>query len=153
MAGSYSLGLRLGGGGGGIITNKSVWQAYLTFTGLKFTTIPSNNHASPTGALPFLIPPTSSLVFTTEPVLPVPSTKLQRWTRERLDRRDDSKAHDEKPSFRLSPGETRSTNGMGSNPVEEPSDMRYDAYMSLLDHRIRNAWVHLSSLLHFDPYH
>lgn len=24
---------------------------------------------------------------------------------------------------------------------EEPRDMRYDAYLSLLDNRIRNAWV------------
>jgi metaxin len=25
--------------------------------------------------------------------------------------------------------------------VEEPGDLRYEAYLSLLDHRIRRAWV------------
>lgn len=25
--------------------------------------------------------------------------------------------------------------------IEEPGDLRYEAYLSLLDHRIRRAWV------------
>lgn len=131
--------------------DNSARQAYLTFTGLGFTTVASNNHASPTGALPFLIPPTSSSIFTTEPVLPVPSTKLQRWARERLNKPNGFEAHDEESSSRLSLKETGSINRVGSNLGEEPSDMRYDAYMSLLDHRIRDAWVHSSSRLHYLP--
>ncbi|ORY19500.1 hypothetical protein BCR34DRAFT_552242 [Clohesyomyces aquaticus] len=44
---------------------------------------------------------------------PVPSGKLQRWTA-----------------------------NASASPVEEPSDLRYEAYLSLLDHRIRRAWLY-----------
>ncbi len=51
----------------------------------------------------------------------------------------------EKSSSRSSPEEIGARNGAESKSVEEPSDMRYDAYMSLLDHRIRSAWVRPTS--------
>ena len=89
------------------------WQTYLKFLGVDFQTVPSTNHASPTGALPFLIPSlgntTGSDTINQAPV--VPSNRLQRWAREK---------------------------GLGR---EEPESMRYEAYMALLDHRIRRAWV------------
>ncbi len=90
------------------------------------------------------MPSESSAAFKTEPILPVPSSKLQRWTRERLGKTGDSKDYEEKPSSRPSQEQIVARSQPG-NSSEEPLDMRYDAYMALLDHRIRNAWVHLFS--------
>ena len=94
------------------------WQTYLKFLGVKFQTVVSTNHASPTGVLPFLLPASSSGndgdgETWHEPV--VASNRLVKWVRER---------------------------GMGR---EEMTGMRYEAYMALLDHRIRRAWVRLTS--------
>jgi len=87
------------------------WQAYLKFTGIPFTTGPSTNHASPSGALPYLQP----AVSTTEPTKqPIPSNKLKRWI---------------------------AAQNQSSTPHKEPEDPRHEAYASLLDHRIRRAWV------------
>jgi metaxin len=82
-------------------------QAYLKFVGIDFDVIPSNNHASPTGALPFLIP---ALPVGTD--TPIPSNKLQKWAIEEV--------HCEE---------------------EQQLNIRLEVYASLLDHRIRNAWV------------
>ncbi|KAE8147715.1 hypothetical protein BDV25DRAFT_159753 [Aspergillus avenaceus] len=84
------------------------WQAYLRFVGIEFDIVSSNNHASPTGALPFLLPalPTSNST-------PIPSTKLQKWAIEQV--------HCEE---------------------EQQLNLRFDVYASLLDHRIRNAWLY-----------
>ncbi|KAL1969416.1 hypothetical protein VTN77DRAFT_8854 [Rasamsonia byssochlamydoides] len=84
------------------------WQAYLKFVGIDFDIIPSNNHASPTGALPYLIPalPAGTLE-------PIPSSKLQKWAIEQV--------HCEE---------------------EQQISVRFEVYESLLDHRIRNAWLY-----------
>ena len=82
-------------------------QAYLKFVGIDFEIVPSNNHASPTGALPFLLP---ALPLNTH--VPIPSSKVQKWAIEQV--------HCEE---------------------EQQLDVRFDVYASLLDHRIRNAWV------------
>ena len=89
------------------------WQTYLKFTGLDFHTAASTNHASPTGALPFLIPASSSNLQgeATGQSSVVPSNKLQKWAQDK------------------------------GFVQEEADSMRYEAYMSLLDHRIRRAWV------------
>ncbi|KAK1093409.1 phosphatidylserine decarboxylase [Friedmanniomyces endolithicus] len=88
------------------------WQAYLKFTGIPFTTGPSTNHASPSGALPYLQP----AVSTTEPTKqPIPSNKLKRWI---------------------------AAQNPSSTPHKEPEDPRHEAYASLLDHRIRRAWLY-----------
>ena len=89
------------------------WQTYLKFLGVEFQTVPSTNHASPTGALPFLIPALGNTLGseTANQAPVVSSNRLQKWARE---------------------------NGLGR---EEPESMRYMAYMALLDHRIRRAWV------------
>ncbi|KAH6642280.1 hypothetical protein C7974DRAFT_430770 [Boeremia exigua] len=86
------------------------WQAYLKFSNIHFRVASSSNHASPSGALPFLLPTQPD---TTKHVQPVPSSKLQRWTM------NNSEA-----------------------AVEESGDLRYEAYLSLLDHRIRRAWLY-----------
>ena len=82
-------------------------QAYLKFAGIDFDIVPSNNHASPTGALPFLIP---ALPVGTD--TPIPSNKLQKWAIEEV--------HCEE---------------------EQQLNIRFEVYSSLLDSRIRNAWV------------
>jgi len=99
------------------------WQTYMKASGIDFRIAASTNHASPTGVLPFLLPAsegdkankTSKEKEKNKPKAgqPVPSGKLQRWCM------DNSVA-----------------------PVEESPDMRYDAYLSLLDTRIRRAWLH-----------
>ncbi|CUS14117.1 unnamed protein product [Tuber aestivum] len=57
------------------------WQAYLKFYGVEFKTVPSNNHASPTGALPFIISQQKSMSESME-VEVVPSDKLASWIEE-----------------------------------------------------------------------
>jgi metaxin len=84
------------------------WQAYLKFAGIEFVTVSSNNHASPSGSLPFLLHPEPRGSF---PPTPIPSGKIARWTT--------SQTHRE----------------------EEDVGMRHEAYTSLLDHRIRSAWL------------
>ncbi|KAL6703546.1 hypothetical protein ACN47E_009571 [Coniothyrium glycines] len=86
------------------------WQAYLKFSKIPFRVASANNHASPSGALPFVIPSSPEPYKQTQPV---PSGKLQRWAK------NNSK-----------------------HAIEEPEDLRYEAYLSLLDHRIRRAWLY-----------
>jgi metaxin len=92
-------------------------QAFLKIAEIQHRLLSSNNHASPTGVLPFLLPSVHSPQSTQELPLPIPSNKLVKFA---LDR---------------------------GSKVKEPSSMRYEAYQSLLDHRIRNAWVRLAILL------
>jgi metaxin len=86
-------------------------QTYLNIAEIDHRLVSSNNHASPTGSLPFLQPAT--LNSSQESPTPVTSNKLVKYATEH-----------------------------GSRIVES-SSMRYEAYQSLLDHRIRNAWVML----------
>ncbi|KAK6089100.1 hypothetical protein SCUP234_00304 [Seiridium cupressi] len=83
------------------------WQ----LAGVQFRIVPSTNHASPTGALPFLVP--SSTPSDADSQIPVPSNRLERYA---LDH--------------------------GADKVPDIDSLRVDAYQSLLDHRIRNAWLH-----------
>lgn len=52
------------------------WQAYLKFHGIPLKTRPSNNHASPTGSLPFLLPASTD---PHRPVSPIPANRIARW--------------------------------------------------------------------------
>ncbi|KIV88022.1 hypothetical protein PV10_09198 [Exophiala mesophila] len=54
------------------------WQAYLKFHGIPLKTRPSNNHASPTGSLPFLLPASTSS-DPHRPVSPIPANRIARW--------------------------------------------------------------------------
>ncbi|KAJ5682488.1 hypothetical protein N7462_005653 [Penicillium macrosclerotiorum] len=85
------------------------WQAYLKFVGIDFEITPSNNHASPTGALPFLLP-----ALPTDTTTTIPSNKLQKWAIEQV--------HCEE---------------------EQQLNLRFEVYASLLDQRIRNAWLYM----------
>ncbi|KNG47849.1 mitochondrial outer membrane protein [Stemphylium lycopersici] len=86
------------------------WQAYLKFSKIPFRIASANNHASPSGSLPFLI---ASSPEASKQAPPIPSSKLQRWAMNNSDK-----------------------------AIEEPGDLRYEAYLSLLDHRIRRAWLY-----------
>ncbi|CZT44194.1 related to mitochondrial outer membrane protein (Sam35) [Rhynchosporium secalis] len=86
------------------------WQTYLNISGIDHRLISSNNHASPSGALPFLLP-AARTGGSPETLLPVPSNKFVKYATEH------------------------------GGKVEESNNMRYSAYQSLLDHRIRNAWL------------
>ncbi|KAF7522668.1 hypothetical protein G7054_g12059 [Neopestalotiopsis clavispora] len=87
------------------------WQTFLKLAGVEFRIISSTNHASPTGALPFLIPPSTPSDIGSQ--VPVPSNKLERYA---LDH--------------------------GAQIVPDVDTLRLEAYQSLLDHRIRNAWLY-----------
>ncbi|KAI1646242.1 uncharacterized protein F4817DRAFT_316968 [Daldinia loculata] len=87
------------------------WQTFLKLAGVDFQVIPSNNHASPTGALPFLIPSSNPNSFAAP--LPIPSNKLEQYAAE-----------------------------SGRHKISEVPSLKLEAYESLLDHRIRNAWLY-----------
>lgn len=72
---------------------------------------PSTNHASPTGALPFLLPPSTSSDADSQ--VPVPSNKLEQYALNH-----------------------------GSVKVPDVPSLRMEAYQSLLDNRIRSAWLY-----------
>jgi metaxin len=93
----------------------------LRFAGLKFHTVASSNHASPIGVLPFL-EPGSSAADHLSPPKPVPSNQLRKWL------------------------ETENS----STKLKEADDVRYDAYMALLEDRIRTAWVRLDDETYCD---
>lgn len=88
-----------------------VSQTFLKLAGVDFCVRPSNNHASPTGALPFLLPP--STPGSPRPQRPIPSNKLEQYA--------------------LDNARSKLPKDIGS---------RLEAYQSLLDHRIRNAWLY-----------
>ncbi|KAI1336724.1 hypothetical protein F5Y15DRAFT_193004 [Xylariaceae sp. FL0016] len=93
------------------------WQTFLKLAGIQFTVSPSNNHASPTGALPFLLP--TSRPNDTKPRTPVSSNKLEQYA---IDH--------------------------GTPTIPEESIQRIEAYETLLDHGIRNAWLYALYLSH-----
>jgi metaxin len=88
------------------------WQAFLKIAGIDHRLISSNNHASPTGVLPFLLPAVHSSSSTQKAPLPATSNKLAKYAKEH------------------------------GSKVEESPSMRYEAYQSLLDNRIRKAWLY-----------
>jgi metaxin len=79
------------------------------FCGVQFKTVAANNHASPTGVLPYLNPATSSPFASFSQ--PIPSNKILKWVTSQTE------------------------------VAETISGMRYDVYNSLIDHRIRSAWL------------
>lgn len=109
----------------------------MTFKGIDFDTVSSNNHASPSGALPFLLPASHSKSLG-EAALPIPSNRIERWISEKdaskktTDRPSDERENQHAEAHALK--KQRSASG-------ESLDMRYEAYMSLLNYRIRNAYV------------
>ncbi|KAK4444835.1 hypothetical protein QBC34DRAFT_384885 [Podospora aff. communis PSN243] len=90
------------------------WQTFLRLAGVDFRVLPSTNHASPTGALPFLLPARPATT-------PIPASKLHTYALKH-----------------------------GTSPPAEPTTLRLEAYHSLLDLPIRNAWLHA---LYLNPTH
>ncbi|KAH0293046.1 hypothetical protein KCU62_g1412, partial [Aureobasidium sp. EXF-3399] len=89
------------------------WQTYLLFNDIAFRALPSNNHASPSGSLPFLLPANSTA--------PIASAKLETWT---------------------AANSTSTTSASGSGTTQS-SAARQEVYISLLDHAVRRAWLYL----------
>jgi metaxin len=79
------------------------------FCGVQFKTVAANNHASPTGVLPYLNLATSSPFASFSQ--PIPSNKILKWVTSQRE------------------------------VADTISGMRYDVYNSLIDHRIRSAWL------------
>jgi metaxin len=86
-------------------------KTFLNIAGVDHRLISSNNHSSPTGSLPFLLPAIYGSNTSQDSLTPITSNKFINYATEH------------------------------GGKVEESSGMRYEAYQSLLDHRIRNAWV------------
>ncbi|KAM5352502.1 hypothetical protein ACJ41O_005224 [Fusarium nematophilum] len=55
------------------------WQTVLKIARVDFEIVPSNNHASPSGALPFLLPPSSP---PSKPSHPLTGDKIHKYARE-----------------------------------------------------------------------
>ena len=69
---------------------------------------------------------------------PITSNRIQRWADESaLSQQDSSRTGDDSFDEKHHEGTKMESKGLDV----APSDMRYEAYMSLLDHRIRNAYV------------
>ncbi|KEF51331.1 uncharacterized protein A1O9_12681 [Exophiala aquamarina CBS 119918] len=90
------------------------WQAYLKFNGIPLRTRPSNNHASPSGALPFLLP---AAIDPQRPPTPIPVSRIPKWV-------------------------------VSQGGKEEPVHLGQDAYIALIDHNIRSAWLYYLYLDH-----
>ncbi|KAI9687687.1 MAG: hypothetical protein M1820_010393, partial [Bogoriella megaspora] len=95
------------------------WQTFLKIAQIQFIPIASNNHASPSGALPFLLPSPSSNTAPQQPPTPIPASKLLKWAKDQ------------------------------NNALREPEDVRLEAYQTLLETRIRRAWVSLPKPLKY----
>lgn len=105
-------------------------QAYLRFAAVPHILAPSTNHASPTGSLPFLQPALpSSPEHRLDPrhLLPIPSSRLDSYARQ----------HGSAPS---NPPASSSADTTTTTPDQR--HRRQQAYQSLLDHPIRNAWLY-----------
>jgi metaxin len=97
------------------------WQAYLRFCGIAFVVRKGCNHASPSGSLPFLMVGDGGgggdglgNGGKEKDITYVTTAKMQAWAKRNCDK---------------------------GKVVEEPEDLRYEAYLSLIDLRIRRAWV------------
>ena len=140
MAGEWAENLAPCGPYVSILTKKC--QAYMIFKGIDFVTISSNNHASPTGALPFLLPASSSK-SPGEAVLPIPSTRIERWIRGKNVSKKTTGSPSEEGWEEKNQHAEASASTEQKSSSKESLDMRYEAYMSLLNYRIRNAYVGL----------
>lgn len=97
----------------------------------------SNNHASPNGILPFLIPASahaSTITVATE--VPISSGGLKKWA--------DGQGVSAPSSARNGEIDSEERNGL--------VDARHEAYMSLISTYIRRAWVN-SFLCYIIPGH
>ncbi|KAK4104277.1 hypothetical protein N658DRAFT_557197 [Parathielavia hyrcaniae] len=103
------------------------WQTLLRLAGLEFRILPSTNHASPTGSLPFLLPPRTSTntttTTTTAPPLPIPASNLLTYA-------------------------ARQHTSAAAPDLDPDLPARSQVYLSLITLSLRNAWLHA---LYLDP--
>ncbi|EHA55657.1 hypothetical protein MGG_07244 [Pyricularia oryzae 70-15] len=90
------------------------WQTFLRIAGVEVQILPSTNHASPTGALPFLLPSSSPT--------PIPANKLQAYAAAATKANNNSQQQPEPTTILAKESEA--------------------LYTSLVDHPIRRAWLH-----------
>ncbi|CAK7273289.1 hypothetical protein SEPCBS119000_005578 [Sporothrix epigloea] len=100
------------------------WQTYLRFAGIPVRTITSSNHASPTGALPFLQParnraiPTGTTTSARQlPSRPISASDFPAWV-------------------------AKTATSSSAPPATLRDHARAAAYQSLLDSSLRRAWLH-----------
>ncbi|KAG6005708.1 hypothetical protein E4U21_007724 [Claviceps maximensis] len=62
------------------------WQTYLRIANLEFDLVPSTNHASPSGSLPYLLPATSD----SRPEIPLTGSRIAQYAQKHSLRRIDS---------------------------------------------------------------
>ncbi|KAL1839706.1 hypothetical protein VTJ49DRAFT_1243 [Mycothermus thermophilus] len=120
------------------------WQTLLRLTGLEFRVLPSTNHASPTGALPFLLPARSNSSSSSSsstsppsssspsqppppPPTPIPASKLLPYAQSHANPTKSS--HPATSGDRLFPTRAR-------------------AYVALVSSHLRSAWL---CALYLDP--
>lgn len=100
--------------------------------------IPSTNHASPTGSLPFLLPALPSIPdqrLDTRPLLPIPSSRLETYAA----RHTQNRPREQRPTDNTAQQEDNNT----TTTVNTTSPHRREqAYQALLDTPIRNAWLY-----------
>ncbi|KAI9826441.1 MAG: hypothetical protein M1826_006650 [Phylliscum demangeonii] len=109
------------------------WQTFLKFRAVAFATVASNNHASPSGALPFLLPSVSAAsLVAADGGRAIVASGMERWVQEQ----------------RTGPAAPEKPRQPYQHRPEEESDPRHKPYQSLLDHAIRQAWLHQ---LYLDP--
>ncbi|UKZ75232.1 hypothetical protein TrVFT333_002907 [Trichoderma virens FT-333] len=136
------------------------WQTFLRIAGVQVHLVPSNNHASPSGALPFLLPPTTqtptsekesttspSSNAVTKPTVPLTGAKIHRYAKDNSPRETlpDSPPPAPKPTKLFSHkafvphGSTPSTSTTqiptSSNPSTSPSPILHLPSL----HTLRNA--------------
>ncbi|CAN8106355.1 unnamed protein product [Discula destructiva] len=99
------------------------WQTFLRIAGISHNLVPSTNHASPTGALPFLQPALTTDRLDARQLLPIPSPRLETY------------AH----RYGSLPAAPTFSNNSETTP--DQLHHRQRAYQALLDHPIRNAWL------------
>ncbi|KAL7939808.1 hypothetical protein V8C35DRAFT_287747 [Trichoderma chlorosporum] len=106
------------------------WQTFLRIAGVDVHLVPSNNHASPSGALPFLLPPTASSSSSTSEKDSTTSHSSNAVTRPTTVPLTGAKIH--RYAKDNSPRETF--------PDSPPS--RTEAYEALLSQSLRPAWLY-----------
>jgi metaxin len=124
------------------------WETYLRSRRINIKIQPSNNHASPTGALPFLLLPEP------EPTEGDEKQAKKRWTNKAtLDIDGSGSSSGSGATFKTIPNagirayadaqkyEFLSDNEQPPEPTAAET-LRLEAYISLVDHRIRPAWLH-----------
>ncbi|KAL6863897.1 hypothetical protein J3F83DRAFT_174360 [Trichoderma novae-zelandiae] len=112
------------------------WQTFLRIAGVDVTLVPSNNHASPSGALPFLLPPTTSTPT------PTPTSTPDK---------EPAKPASASPAGNSAPSSIPLTGAKihryakdhsTTDPSPDPAPSRTEAYEALLSQSLRPAWLY-----------